>query len=78
VGRKYQVISGDGHLETPPNFVKFVPEKWKDRAPRLIRPLVRHGRVVSLIGGLLVAAIGVAMIFDWLSYLPRFFNFGGV
>ena len=49
-----------------------------DRAPGLIRPLVRHGRVVSLIGGLLVAAIGVAMIFDWLSYLPRFFNFGGV
>ena len=37
MGRKYQVISGDGHLETPPDFVKFVPEKWKDRAPRLIR-----------------------------------------
>jgi predicted TIM-barrel fold metal-dependent hydrolase len=36
VGRKYQVISGDGHLETPPYFVKFVPDKWKDRAPRLI------------------------------------------
>ena len=36
MGRKYQVISGDGHLETPPDFVKFVPEKWKDRAPRLI------------------------------------------
>ena len=37
MGRKYNVISGDGHLETPPDFVKFVPEKWKDRAPRLIR-----------------------------------------
>jgi uncharacterized protein len=36
VGRRYQVISGDGHIETPPDFVKFVPEKWKDRAPRLI------------------------------------------
>jgi len=46
-----------------------------DRAPALIRPLIRHGRAVSLIGGLLVAAIGVAMIFDWLSWLPRFFNF---
>ena len=46
-----------------------------DRAPALIRPLIRHGRAVSLIGGLLVAAIGVAMIFDWLSLLPRFFNF---
>ena len=37
MGRKYNVISGDGHLETPPDFVKFVPEKWKERAPRLIR-----------------------------------------
>jgi len=49
-----------------------------DRAPALIRPLVRHGRVISLIGGLLVVAIGVAMLFDWLKYLPRWFDFGGV
>ena len=46
-----------------------------DRAPSLLRPLVRHGRTVSLIGGLLVALIGVAMVFDWLSLLPRFFSF---
>lgn len=46
-----------------------------DRAPRLLAPLVRHGRVVALIGGLLVAFIGVAMIFDWLSLFPRYFNF---
>ena len=37
MGRKYQVISGDGHLETPPDFVAFLPEKYKDRAPKLIR-----------------------------------------
>ena len=49
-----------------------------DRAPRLMRPLVRHGRAVSLVGGLLVAGIGVAMIFDWLVLLPRYFNFAGV
>ena len=49
-----------------------------DRAPALTRPLVRHGRMVSLIGGLLVAAIGVAMIFDMLVLLPRYFNFAGV
>ena len=36
MGRKYQIISGDGHLETPPDFVAFLPEKFKDRAPRLI------------------------------------------
>jgi cytochrome c-type biogenesis protein len=46
-----------------------------DRAPALLRPLVRHGRVVSLIGGLLVAAIGLAMIFDLLRLLPRYFTF---
>ena len=49
-----------------------------DRAPAILRPLVRHGRTVSLIGGLLVAAIGVAMVFDWLSLLPRFFSFSGI
>ena len=42
---------------------------------RSSRPLVRHGRHVSLIGGLLVSAIGVAMVFDWLraaaALLPR-------
>ena len=46
-----------------------------DRAPRIMAPLVRHGRAVSLIGGLLVAFIGVAMLFDWLALLPRYFNF---
>jgi Cytochrome c biogenesis protein len=49
-----------------------------DRAPAITAPLVRHGRVLSLIGGLLVAGIGLAMVFDWLSYLPRYFQFGGV
>ena len=46
-----------------------------DRAPRLLAPLVRHGRIVSLIGGLLVAFIGLAMVFDWLALFPRYFNF---
>ena len=46
-----------------------------DRAPGLLRPLIAHGRTVSLIGGLLVVGIGVAMIFDLLTLLPRFFNF---
>lgn len=46
-----------------------------DRAPRLLGPLLRHGRLVALVGGLLVAFIGVAMVFDWLSLFPRYFNF---
>ena len=49
-----------------------------DRAPAITAPLIRHGRTVSLIGGLLVAGIGVAMVFDWLSLLPQFFQFGGI
>jgi cytochrome c-type biogenesis protein len=46
-----------------------------DRAPRLLAPLVRHGRTVALVGGLLVAFIGLAMVFDWLALFPRYFNF---
>ncbi len=46
-----------------------------DRAPRLLGPLVRNGQVVSLVGGLLVVAIGLAMLFDLLSLLPRYFQF---
>jgi cytochrome c-type biogenesis protein len=46
-----------------------------DRAPRLLAPLVRHGRLVSAIGGALVVVIGIAMLFDWLALLPRYFQF---
>jgi cytochrome c-type biogenesis protein len=46
-----------------------------DRAPSLLRPLVRHGRAVSAIGGLLVVAIGIAMVFDWLALLPQYVPF---
>jgi cytochrome c-type biogenesis protein len=46
-----------------------------DRAPGLIAPLLRRGQLVSLIGGLLVVAIGVAMLFDWLALLPQYVPF---
>jgi cytochrome c-type biogenesis protein len=46
-----------------------------DRAPGLLRPLVRHGRAVSIVGGGLVVAIGLAMVFNWLALLPRWFQF---
>ncbi len=42
-----------------------------DRAPGVIRPLVRHGQAVSFVGGLLVVAIGLAMVFDVLTLLAR-------
>jgi cytochrome c-type biogenesis protein len=42
-----------------------------DRASAITRPLVRNGSAVSLLGGLLVVVIGVAMAFDWLSFLAR-------
>ncbi len=46
-----------------------------DRAPAVIRPLQRHGHAIAVVGGLLVAAIGVAMLFDLLSLMPRYFQF---
>jgi cytochrome c-type biogenesis protein len=46
-----------------------------DRAPRLLAPLLRRGRLVSAIGGALVVAIGFALLFDWLRLLPQFVPF---
>lgn len=46
-----------------------------DRTPVLIRPLLRHGRAVSFVGGLLVALIGVAMLMNWLALLARYVPF---
>lgn len=46
-----------------------------DRAPQVLRPLVRHGRAVAVVGGLLVVALGVAMIMDLLTLLPRYVSF---
>jgi cytochrome c-type biogenesis protein len=46
-----------------------------DRAPGVLRPLVRHGRAVSIVGGALVVAIGLAMVFNWLALLPQYFQF---
>ena len=38
MARRYQIISGDGHIETPPDgWLAYVPDKYRDRAPRLIR-----------------------------------------
>jgi cytochrome c-type biogenesis protein len=46
-----------------------------DRAPRLLAPLLRRGRLVSAIGGAFVVAIGIAMLFDLLRFLPQFVPF---
>jgi cytochrome c-type biogenesis protein len=46
-----------------------------DRAPALIRPLVRHGRAVEMVGGLLVVLVGVAVLFDWLTLFAQAFSF---
>ena len=46
-----------------------------DRAPGLLRPLVQRGRAVSIVGGLLVVLIGIAMIFNWLALLPQYVPF---
>lgn len=53
-----------------------------DRAPAIVRPLVRHGRLVSIMGGLLVAGMGLLIFFDVLFSLYtlffRYLPFGGV
>jgi cytochrome c-type biogenesis protein len=46
-----------------------------DRSTALLQPLRRHAHAVELIGGLLVAGIGVAILFDWLGVLARTFSF---
>ena len=46
-----------------------------DGSARLARPFRRHGRAIELIGGALVVLIGLAVIFDWLSFLARTFYF---
>jgi cytochrome c-type biogenesis protein len=46
-----------------------------DRAPAVLRPLVRHGQAVSFVGGMLVVAIGIAMVMNWLALLPRYVPF---
>jgi cytochrome c-type biogenesis protein len=45
-----------------------------DRAPAIVRLLVRHGRTVSLVGGLLVAGMGVLIFFDVLFGLYTIFS----
>ena len=49
-----------------------------DRAQPLLRPLIRHGQAVQVVGGLLVVAIGVLMLFDLLTLIVRLapFNTG--
>ena len=38
MARAYQMISSDGHVETPPDgWIAHVPEEHRDRAPRLLR-----------------------------------------
>lgn len=45
-----------------------------DRAPRLVRPLLRHGRAIEVIGGGLVVLMGFALLFDWLRIIAGSFR----
>ena len=46
-----------------------------DHARAVTRPLLRYGRQMELLAGALVALIGLAIIFDWLGFFARSFNF---
>ena len=45
-----------------------------DGSARLTRPFLRHGRAIELIGGGLVVAIGLAIVFDLLSVFAQAFR----
>jgi cytochrome c-type biogenesis protein len=45
-----------------------------DRAPGLIRPMLRHGRAIEVIGGGLVVLMGFALLFDWLRIIASTFR----
>ena len=50
MGRKYQIISGDGHVETPPeSWIRHLPEEFHPYAPQLIK--LRDGGEAWLIEG---------------------------
>ncbi len=42
-----------------------------DRVPAIVRPLNRHARLVSAVGGAFVVSIGVAFAMGWLAILAR-------
>lgn len=42
---------------------------------RFTQPMLRHGRLIELIGGGLVVLVGVAIFFDWLGWLAARFQF---
>ena len=57
MARHYQVISADGHIETPPDvWVKYVPEQYRNRAPRLVdlpeggQGWIVEGRPLQIVG----------------------------
>ncbi|NRA06699.1 MAG: amidohydrolase family protein [Myxococcales bacterium] len=50
MGRKYQIISGDGHVETPPeSWIRYLPEEFRPYAPQLVH--LREGGEAWLIEG---------------------------
>jgi len=46
-----------------------------ERAPAITRPLIRHGRQIEIAGGALVVVIGLAILFDWLTWFSQQFRF---
>src|SRR5882672_4899606 len=63
MGRKYRIISADGHLETPPDrWVRHVPDRYKERAPRLVK--LEDGGQGWLVEGMPMMANGVNLTGD--------------
>ncbi len=44
-----------------------------EKTPAITRPLIRHGHTIEVIGGGLVVIMGLAILFDWLSWFSAVF-----
>ncbi|CAN5176724.1 cytochrome c biogenesis CcdA family protein [soil metagenome] len=42
-----------------------------DGAARFTRPLLRHGRLIEIVGGAMVVIVGLAIMFDWLTLIAQ-------
>jgi cytochrome c-type biogenesis protein len=45
-----------------------------DGSARFVRPFLKHGRTIELIGGGLVVIIGIFIVFDWLGVIAKAFQ----
>ena len=67
---KYQIISADSHLEaSPDSWTHWVPAKWRDQAPHLVR--LENGRDAIVMGGRPPALLSAQGVRHLIPNVPR-------